>query len=95
VAVDTMLEENRFVAARDGMAAELMDLADATRHPAASILAALLPVAREHAEDLGCAAELDGAAALAVAPGADRQRRLAEARGGPGTVAAALAAQFV
>jgi carboxylate-amine ligase len=72
-----VLDENRFIAARDGMRAELIDESATTRRPAADMLAALLESCRPLAAQLGCAAELVGAAVLAADPGEVRQRRVA------------------
>lgn len=76
------------------MDAELIDVEVVRRRPVRELLAEALDAARPHAEDLGCCDELEGAAVLAEEPGAERQRRLAAADGGPATVSAALAAQF-
>jgi len=88
------LLENRFLAARDGMDAELIDAGTRTRRPVRAMLAEALEATAAHAQDLGCAVELEGVAALAREPGALRQRRLAAAGGGPEAVGGALAAQF-
>jgi len=92
--VEEALQENRFLAARDGMDAELIDIETVRRRPVRELLAEALAVAGPHAQDLGCVAELAGVVALATEPGAQRQRRLAAAGGGAATVSAALAAQF-
>ena len=68
-----VLDENRFLAARDGMDAELIEPELGRRVPARELLADLLAVCRPHAEALGCAAELDSgrpASASAPAPSA-------------------------
>ena len=54
-----VLAENRFLAARDGMDAELIEPELGRRVPARELLADLVAVCRPHAEALGCAAELD------------------------------------
>jgi carboxylate-amine ligase len=72
-----VLDENRFLAARDGMRAELIDESMVVRRPAADMLAELLDPCRPLAADLGCAAELAGAELLAADPGDVRQRRVA------------------
>jgi len=72
-----VLEENRFLAARDGMGAALIDPASESRRPVQLWLEALLEACAPHAEALGCARELAEAAALAAEPGAARQRALA------------------
>ena len=73
-ASEEVLAENRFLAARDGVDARLIDPAVESLRPVAEILIELLDSARPHAAALGCLAELERTAALAVAPGAARQR---------------------
>jgi carboxylate-amine ligase len=72
-----LLAENRFIAARDGMDARLIDPVAEERVPARELLARLLLVTRPHAAVLGCESALDALAALAGEPGAARQLRLA------------------
>jgi len=88
------LAENRFLAARDGMRTELIDLDRLVMRPVqehlVSLLGECLPVARE----LGCIAELGAAARLAADPGDARQRALAGRLGLRGLVEA-LAGEFV
>ena len=62
------LAENRFLAARDGVAAELIDPVRALRVPVADLLADLLRAAMPHAAALGAADEL-------ARPGARRRPR--------------------
>jgi carboxylate-amine ligase len=76
-----VLEENRFLAARDGMDARFVDPAMNSRRPALDWLEELLDAGADHAADLGCSAELESTRALAAAPGAVRQR----SRAGHGT----------
>jgi carboxylate-amine ligase len=76
-----VLEENRFLAARDGMAARLIDPLDATQVPAQRLLEEAVSAGRQHAKDLGCLPELETVLALARLPGAARQRALAEESG--------------
>src|SRR5512133_3936694 len=66
------LDENRFLAARDG---------------ASDVLAERLGACRPYAAELGCVSELARVARLAREPGHARQRRLAEHRGLDGLVA--------
>jgi carboxylate-amine ligase len=96
VASDELLAENRFLAARDGIEADLLDPAAGLRRPARSQLRALLDAARSHATDLGCRRELETVARLALEPPFLRQLDAAERRGGglPGLMAE-LAAAFV
>ena len=87
------LAENRFLAARDGVAAELIDPVRALRVPVADVLADVLTVAMPHAGALGAADELASVAALVAAPEAARQEALA-ARAGVRAVVADLARRF-
>jgi carboxylate-amine ligase len=75
--VPEALDENRFLAARDGMAAELIDVRAERRVPAREMLAGLLEACAPHARELGCERELDGVAKLSERTGADRQLELA------------------
>lgn len=82
------LEENRFIAARDGMDAQLIDPEVESRVPVREQVLALLEACAPHAEILDCEVELAGVGALAERTGADHQLELA--RGGnrlPGLVA--------
>ncbi len=82
-----LLAENRFLAARDGMGAELLDArAPRGRRRAAEALAALLGECAQVAGELGCEREIEGAARLAVDPGHVRQRELAAEEGLAGVV---------
>jgi carboxylate-amine ligase len=84
-----LLAENRFIAARDGVKAALIDPRAERRVPLIESMPALLDACRPHAEDLGCAAELDGVDALLADPGSDRQLEIARAADRlPGLVAA-------
>ena len=55
-----MLDENKWLAARHGLDGELVDLPKAQRVPARTLARRLLDRLREHAQDLGSAAELEG-----------------------------------
>jgi carboxylate-amine ligase len=70
-----VLAENRFLASRDGMRAQLIDPRRGRAVPIREHLARVLDACAAAADDLGCAAELAGAAALAEDPGERRQRR--------------------
>jgi carboxylate-amine ligase len=72
-----VLEENRFLAARDGARAELIDPDRGRRIPVADLTHELVAACHPHAEDLGCAEELALVLQLADEPGAERQRALA------------------
>jgi glutamate---cysteine ligase / carboxylate-amine ligase len=72
-----VLADNRFLAARDGMDARLIDPAARCLIPVREMLDSLLADCRPHALALGCAGALDGISRLAAANGADRQRKFA------------------
>ena len=71
------LEENRFIAARDGMDAELISPEDECRLPVQEQLGRLLAACEPHAAALGCEAELAPVAAMGQTTGAQRQLELA------------------
>src|SRR4029077_16440122 len=52
-----LLNEHRFLAARDGIEADLLDPLAELRRPARAQLRAVLDAARPHADALGCRAE--------------------------------------
>jgi glutamate---cysteine ligase / carboxylate-amine ligase len=74
VGAQEVLEENRFIAARDGMDARLIDVPTASQVPVREQLEELLAACEPHADDLGSRAELDELRMLMQAPGAVRQR---------------------
>jgi carboxylate-amine ligase len=76
-----VIEENRFLAARDGMAAQLVDPVIEGRVPAGERFAELLEACAGHAGSLDSRAELEVAAVLARRSGADHQRQIARAHG--------------
>ena len=88
-----VLAENRFLAARDGMLARLIDDRTSAGRRAWDALMHLLDDCRPAAARLGCASELERAAALARDPGATRQRRHAD-RAGLAALPALLGAEF-
>jgi glutamate---cysteine ligase / carboxylate-amine ligase len=89
-----VIEENRFLAARDGMDALLIDAGSADRIPAGELLERVLVACAPAAERLGCAEELASARRLAGANGASRQL-LAARDVDLGHVTAALARAYV
>ena len=89
------LEENRFLATRDGVAARFVDPDSETRVPLREVLAELLGACAPHAAALGCADELAALPALAEHGADGRQRRLAEERNGLEGLVEALAAEFL
>jgi carboxylate-amine ligase len=72
-----VLDENRFVAARDGTDAALIDPAAERRVPLAELVATLLEACRPHAQELGCEAELEGVADQLAHPPDKRQLEIA------------------
>jgi carboxylate-amine ligase len=80
-----VIDENRFLAARDGIHAQLLDPCRDRCVPAAGRLATLVDACWPHARALGCERELALLAHLAGDPGAVRQRAIAsEPEGLPG-----------
>lgn len=72
-----VLQENRFLASRDGMDASFIDPVGERRVPARELLGELLQAARPHAQELGCESALECVGELARENGAAHQRRLA------------------
>src|SRR5256885_15727911 len=75
--VPEVLDENRFLAARDGMDAALIDVELERRVPARELALRLLDACAPFARELGCEAELGHIATMAEKTGADRQLELA------------------
>ena len=73
IASPEVLDENRFLAARDGVDADLVDPDAGTRVPVRVKLEEAVEACRPHARILGCEAELDHVAALSERPPAERQ----------------------
>jgi glutamate---cysteine ligase / carboxylate-amine ligase len=88
-----VIGENRFLAARDGMHADLIDFGSGQRISAVDHLERTLDACAVHAERLGCEHELAGARRLAECSGAARQRALATGGSLP-DVTAALAGVY-
>jgi carboxylate-amine ligase len=93
--VPEALDENRFLAARDGMGAELIDVALERRVPARELVLRLLEACGPHARALGCERELDGVAAMAERTGADRQLEVARGPARLRGLVEALADEYV
>jgi carboxylate-amine ligase len=74
---EEVIEENRFVAARDGMRARFIDPVTDRRVSAKEALENLLRAGQDHADELGCETALDHVRELALQTGADRQLRAA------------------
>jgi glutamate---cysteine ligase / carboxylate-amine ligase len=72
-----VLAENRFLAARDGAEASLIDARLGRRSPVSDVLESVLAMCSEHAEDLGCLEELQWTRNLAATPRPVRQLDLA------------------
>ena len=89
------LDENRFLAARDGMTAELIHPGKECRVPALELLGGLLEACAPHASDLGCAAELRTLYSMAGRTGAQRQLDLARSGSGLRGLVSDLAEAFV
>jgi carboxylate-amine ligase len=84
-----VLDENRFLAARDGMDAQLVDPRTSSRVPVRELVDESVEAARLYARRLGCAEELELVGRLADEPPAEHQRAVAnEPDGLPGVVAA-------
>jgi glutamate---cysteine ligase / carboxylate-amine ligase len=75
-----VLAENRFLAARDGLDARLIDPVRRELVPARDLLEGLLARCRDHADGVD-AVQLDRIRMLAVANGADRQRAWVDENG--------------
>ena len=89
-----VLAENRFLAARDGMNARLIDSTAGCLIPAGEMLEALLERCRPHARALGCAAALELVPRLATVTGAERQRAFAAPDGRLDRLVASLAERY-
>jgi carboxylate-amine ligase len=82
-----VLDENRFLAVREGVDAQLIDPESASMVPLRDHLEELLAACRPHAIELGCAAELAAVSEVARCGGASRQREMAREAGSlPGLV---------
>lgn len=90
-----ILEENRFLAARDGMEAEFVDPRTRSRVSARVLVQEMVDCLRLHARRLGCDAELDRVEELAFDPPAARQRAAARGSAGLPGVVEGLADSFV
>ncbi len=88
-----MLEENRFLAARDGVDGHLIDPRGGRLIPMHTIVERLIEECRPHATRLRCAGALETLDNMLTANGAARQRACAS-RSGIASVVPALADQF-
>jgi carboxylate-amine ligase len=90
-----VLAENRFLAARDGMDADLIEPELGRRVPARELLADLITICGPHADALGCREELEKVRTLGERTGAQRQLDLARRMGSLPRVVAVLADDFL
>jgi carboxylate-amine ligase len=90
-----VLAENRFLGARDGMDARLIDAGGRGLVPARDMLEVVVGECLPHASALGCVAALEHALELADRSGADRQRDIAVGSGTLTDVVATLADRFL
>ncbi|HEV2999201.1 MAG TPA: YbdK family carboxylate-amine ligase [Solirubrobacteraceae bacterium] len=89
-----VLEENRFLAARDGIGAALIDPVRERRVPLRELVEPLLDACAPHAADLRCEAELSLVRLLVGEGGAERQRALAGEEDDQRRLVAALSEAF-
>jgi glutamate---cysteine ligase / carboxylate-amine ligase len=89
-----VLSENRFIAARDGIHARLIDPIGERRIPVTEILEEMMPSLTPHADRLGCRDSLEEISALAQESGSDEQLRVAEQRGSLQRLVEFLADEF-
>lgn len=94
LAIPEVLDENRFLAARDGMRAELIDPDLERRVPVKDQLAALVAACRGHAQELGCEAELERTLDLVAESASERQVETARGADRLQGLVAALSARF-
>jgi carboxylate-amine ligase len=73
-----VLAENRFLAARDGAEASLINARLGRRSPVTEVLESILEPCMAHAEDLGCVQQLQWTRNLAATPRPKRQMDLAQ-----------------
>ena len=74
VAAQEVLDENRFLAARDGVEARFVQAGRSARLPVRALADDLLGACAPHADALGCAGELERVRGLLERPPAQRQR---------------------
>jgi glutamate---cysteine ligase / carboxylate-amine ligase len=92
----TLIAENKWRAARDGLDAKLIDFANDTERPAREALRRLVELSRPAAEELGCAPQLDLVEGLLErGTGADEQLAVYEESESLLAVAEWLAAETV
>ena len=89
-----VLAENRFIAARDGVHARLIDAHREQRIPVAQMISALMPALAPHADRLGCRDELDEVTAFIAESGSEEQQRVHRERGSLSGLVEFLADEF-
>jgi glutamate---cysteine ligase / carboxylate-amine ligase len=89
-----VLAENRFIAARDGVHARLIDPALERLVPVTEILENLMPALAPHADRRGCRDALEGVSGFIKESGTDEQLRVREERGSLTGVVEFLANEF-
>jgi carboxylate-amine ligase len=89
-----VLEENRFLASRDGVDAMLILPGIGQRVPVRVLIEEMLPALFSHAHDLGCDSELMGVSELIARPSAARQLEIARRLGRLPGLVDTLAAEF-
>jgi carboxylate-amine ligase len=94
IRAEEVLEENRFIAARDGVHAHLIDTTEESLRSVSELLAQLLDAAGPHATELGCRAQLDEMTTLLANSGAVRQRACAADAPGLVRLVEGLSARF-
>ncbi|MFL5832163.1 MAG: YbdK family carboxylate-amine ligase [Solirubrobacteraceae bacterium] len=94
ISAEEVLAENRFLAARDGVEARLIDPTTESLRPLRDQLSELLESVHHHAAALGCLDQLGRAPALVAAPSAARQRAHPPGEDGAESLVAALAELF-
>jgi glutamate---cysteine ligase / carboxylate-amine ligase len=92
----TLIAENKWRAARDGLGAKLIDFANDTERPAPDAIRELVEKSRPAAKELGCAAELELVEGLLErGTGSDEQLAVYEESGSLLAVAERLASETV
>jgi carboxylate-amine ligase len=94
-AAPEVLVENRFLAARDGVEASLIDPVREERVPVRDLVGELLEACEPHARELGCHSELCAVQDLLREPGAGHQLATARAPDRLPGLVQTLAAEFV
>lgn len=94
IAAQEVISENRFLAARDGIDAKLVDPDLERRVPVPDLLAELLELCRPHSQDLGCEDELMTTTNLVDDPAKSRQLAMAKKTPSLGRLVECLSDRF-